>query len=201
MRLAPLLLLAACTACGDAAPAPDPTAAPEPAGSQPAPNPAVVKVPVGDPAAEYRYTRLDNCRLLRSAPDEAGFFEHECAGEGGWKLRNTEADLREDLTLVAPGGGEHDLSLVALAQGAFSSLGDTVEWRGTVTDGRFVPHALIVRQQVQEDPDPDVAEKSYLVAVRLAPRPCVVARVAPGAGQNARARAVADRPPACLAGN
>ncbi len=153
------------------------------------------------PPDPVRYTSLANCTLVRSAPEEAGFFEHECAGEGGWRVRHVESDLRENLALIAPDGGEYDLGLVALAQGAFSSLGDTVEWRGSEEQGRFVPRSLIVRQQVMEDPDPARAERSYLVAVRLAPSPCVLARVIPGAMQNERAREVADRQKVCLSGD
>lgn len=157
--------------------------------------PAATAAP--EPAATYRYTSLKGCKLLRSAPDEAGFFEHECPGEGGWRLRHVEADLRENLLLLAPGGSEHDLDLSALANGAFSSLGDNVEWRGRAGE-LLEPHALIVRQSVMEDPDPAVPEVSYLLAIRLAPTPCVVARIAPGPGQNEQARAAADRGGDCL---
>src|SRR5690606_32363979 len=77
-----------------------------------------------------RYTRLDDCTLTRSAPEEAGFFEHECPGEGGFRLRHTESDLRENVAVLAPDGGEHGLGLPALANGAFSSTGETAEWLG-----------------------------------------------------------------------
>jgi len=153
------------------------------------------------PPDPVRYTSLDDCSLVRAVPEEAGFFERECAGEGGWRLRHVASDLRENLTLIAPDGSEHDLGLVALAQGAFNSLGDKIEWRGSEERGRFVPRALIVRQQVMENPDPAKAERSYLIAVRLVPRACVLARVIPGAMQNERAREVADRQEVCLSGN
>jgi hypothetical protein len=91
--------------------------------------------------------------------------------------------------------------LPLLAGGAFSSTGDTVEWRGDTPGGTFAPRALIVRQTVMEDPDPEVPEVSYLVVARLAPEPCVVARVRPGPDQNDRARQAADRGGACLGGS
>ena len=158
--------------------------------------------PIADaakPEDRSRYTRLTGCTLTRSAPEEAGFFEHECPGEGGYRLRHVEADLRENLVVLAPGGGEHSLELPALAAGAFSSTGDTVEWRGESGADGFVPAALIVRQSAVEDPDPNIPEVSYLVVARLAPTPCVVARVPPGPDQNVRAREAADRGGECLA--
>ena len=109
-----------------------------------------------------------------------------------------ESDLRENLIVLAPGGGEHSLELSALSGGAFSELGDTVEWRGRARGGRFAPSALIARHAVMEHPDPNVPDVSYLVVARLAPEPCVVARVRPGPGQNAIARRRADAPGTCL---
>jgi hypothetical protein len=187
--LAALALLAA--ACSDSAAPPGRDETPslkDPSAAQP-----------DRPEGRSRYTRLDECQLTRSAPEEAGFFEHECSGEGGYRLRHVEADLRENLIVLAPGGGEHSLELPALAAGAFSGTGDTAEWRGVPGAAGFAPSALIVRQSVVEDPDPKVPEISYLVVARLAPIPCVIARVPPGPDQNARARAVADESGACLA--
>lgn len=188
LGLALLALLAACSGETAAPPASDDAA------SGPPP-----EAPAAAVAGErFRYTRLTGCTLTRSAPDEGGFFEHECPGEGGYRLRHVEADLREDLVALAPDGGEHDLGLTMLARGAFNSLGETVEWRGDTPAGGFAPTALIVRQTVMEDPDPNVPEVSYLVVARLAPRPCVVIRIPPGPGQNRRARQAADRGGECL---
>ena len=169
--------------------------------------PADEKGPASDPAAiavteppdePPRYTSLTGCTLTRSAPEEAGFVEHECEGEGGYRLRRTESDLRENLIVLSPDGGEHSLELPALAKGAFSSVGERVEWRGATGADGFVPEALVVRQSVMEDPDPAVPEVSYLVVARLAPRACVVARVPPGPDQNVRARELADAGGVCL---
>jgi len=194
VRLLPVFALLVITAaCSQEQPSPaEETATPSPAAT------VAERPPTPDPV---RYTSLEDCQLLRSAPEEAGFFEYECAGEGGWRLRHTESDLRENLVLIAPDGAEHDLGLVALAQGAFSDLGNKVEWRGSDEGGQFVPRSLILRQQVMEDPDPVKPERSYLIAVRLTPSPCVLARVIPGALQNERAREVADKQQVCLSGN
>lgn len=189
MRYAGLAFIAILAACSD-----------EPAPPAEATTSATPAVATASPGLEERsrYTRLDGCTLTRSAPEEGGFFEHECPGEGGYRLRHVESDLRENLVVLAPGGGEHSLELPALAAGAFSSTGDRVEWRGDVGPDGFVPTALIVRQSAVEDPDPQVPEASYLVVARLTPSPCVVARVPPGPDQNVRAREVADRGYDCL---
>ena len=165
----------------------------------PAPDSDPVAVAATEPPDEpSRYTPLTGCTLTRSAPEEAGFVEHECEGEGGYRLRRTESDLRENLIVLSPDGGEHSLELPALAKGAFSSVGERVEWRGATGADGFVPEALVVRQSVMEDPDPAVPEVSYLVVARLAPRACVVARVPPGPDQNVRARELADAGGVCL---
>lgn len=194
VRLAPLplLLLAACSDTGQPA---------EGSTASPAAVPVASAAPETAPTeadAGFRYTRLADCTLTRSAPEEAGFFEHECAGEGGYRLRKSEADLRDNLVVLAPGSGEHDLGLPTLARGAFSSVGDTVEWRGESEGASFTPRALIVRQIVMEDPDPAVPEVSYLVVARLQPAACVVARIPPGPGQNQKARDAADGGGKCL---
>lgn len=197
MRMALLPLAALAAACS---PADDPsegesTAAPTPdamAGRSPS------RAAASDDDGRSRYTRLTDCRLLRSAPEEAGFYEHECPGEGGYRLRLTEADLRDNVVVRGPGGREGDLALPVLADGAFSSVGETAEWRGDGAGDSFAPEALILRHTVMEDPDPAVPEVSYLVVARLGDAPCVVARIAPGPEQNRLARAAADGGGDCL---
>jgi hypothetical protein len=192
-RLVPLslALLAACSQSDHAPSEGDPTA-----------SPATVRSPEtgageqDDPRS--RYTRLSACTLLRSTPEEAGFTEHECRGEGGYRFRLTESDLRQNIVVLTPGGGERSLELPVLANGAFSSVGDTIEWRGEAVGAVFAPRAMIVRHSVREDPDPAVPETAYLVVARLEPFPCVVARITPGPDQNRLAREAADRDRACL---
>jgi hypothetical protein len=152
------------------------------------------------PERSQRYTRLDHCRTLERNEDEGGWSVQRCAGLAGYRLRRTEGDLRESLILELPGGGEADLRLAeATGKGGFSSLGETVEWRGRGKGRTFRPDAMILRFIVVEDPDRPERPTSYLLAVRLAGRrSCVTALVPPGAGQNARARTVADRTERCL---
>ena len=191
--VAPLLL----AACSGEAPreeeAPTTAAAPAPA---PAATEATTSPDAGEGRA-YRYTSLVGCELLRENREEGGFFEHMCPGLGGYRLRLTESDLRQNLAVVAPGGSETGLELGLIGGGGFSSLGGRVEWRGPAEGESFAPDAFIVRFQVAEEPYP-APETSYLLAVRLTPAPCVVGRIAPGPGQNEAARAAADEPGPCI---
>lgn len=124
------------------------------------------------------------------------FVETHCPGPADWALRVTDSDARQNLIVAAPDGTRTSLDLSRVGGGGFSSLGETAEWRGPAGEP-FTPDSLIVRYQVAEQPYP-APEVSYLLAVDLAPRPCVVARVAPGPQQNAIARVRADDPGSCM---
>ena len=152
------------------------------------------------PGRTQRYTRMDHCRTLERNEDEGGWSVQRCPGLAGYRLRRTEGDLRQNLVIELPGGGEADLRLGEVTgKGGFSSLGEMVEWRGRGSGARFRPDSLILRYVVVEDPDRPERPTSYLVAVRLAGRrSCVTALVAPGRTQNAQTRALADRERQCL---
>jgi hypothetical protein len=153
-----------------------------------------------DPDRISRYTRLDACRVAKTNPDEGGWSISDCPGVAGYGLRLSEDDLRQDLAITPPGGGERSLALgEATKTGGFSRLGETAEWRGVEQGGSFRPDAIILRYLVVENPDAPGKETSYLLAVSLAgAKPCVTAKLAPGPGQNERARQMADRPGKCL---
>ncbi|MFT4027309.1 MAG: hypothetical protein QM676_10975 [Novosphingobium sp.] len=154
----------------------------------------------------FQYTRTDRCRTLETNADEGGWSVQLCPGLAGYRLKVTEGDLRQNVVVLLPGrnggnGGERSLALAeTTGSGGFSSVGPTVEWRGTGQGRGFRPDALILRYSVVEDPERPERPTSYLLAVSLAGRrPCVTAKIAPGLGQNERARAAADRPGRCLA--
>ena len=149
------------------------------------------------PAGAARYTSLDpaKCRLLELNEEEGGYSRHLCPGIGGYKLEMSESDLRQEILVIAPGGRRSQLQLSTLvANGAFNSLGNTAEWRGS----QRRPTALIVRLSVSSGEHPERPPASNLVVARLLPRPCVTAIVPPGRGQNERARRIADQPRKCL---
>lgn len=167
--------------------------APEPSEARADPAPAS---PAEVAGRAFRYTSIAECEVLREEREEMPFVETLCQGPAGWALRVTDSDARQNLVVVPPGGHDASLELSRIGGGGFSSLGDTAEWRGP-GGADFKPDALIVRYSVAEEPYP-APETAYLLVVDLAPRPCVVARVAPGPAQNDIARARADDPGACL---
>ena len=181
-----LTLLAACSSGKKDEASPSPT-----------PTPAASAAPA--PGRIFTYTGLEHCPVLESNPDEAGYSLSECQGEGGYKLQITESDLRQTVTVIAPGGVKTELDLGSVTGGGFSHLGPKAEWRGALKGGAFAPDALILRHAVVTDPEGE-RSVSYLVAVRLAPVPCPIARIEPGPEQNERARAAADAGGTCLTG-
>jgi hypothetical protein len=168
----------------------------------PSPSPTVTPTPAPTPGRIYTYTSLENCKVLESNPEEAGYYLSECKGEGGYALQLTESDLRQALTVIEPrrtggGGTKTSLDLSRVTGGGFSNFGKTVEWRGALKDGVFAPDALVLRHEVVTDPE-GRHKASYLVAIKLAPTPCAIARIEPGPQQNEQARAAADAGGACL---
>ena len=142
--------------------------------------------------------------------DQGGYWLEKCKGHAGWQFEWSGSDLREDIVLIAPGGEQSELRLTELvANGAFNSVGKTIEWRGADPDD---PEALIVRKCrwwsgrsatvrmiVQRSSEDSWTEISRLVVIRLKAPACVVAVVEPGPGQNEQARKIADGElPDCL---
>lgn len=143
----------------------------------------------------YTPTSGNTCRTLEAAPDEAGYLLQRCRGPNGWALNVAHLDLRNDVTVIAPGGRELPMRFGEVITVGFSVLGERVEWR--VRGGRSGrPYALIARLEVAEGAESQ-EDVSYLLVADLA-QGCLVARVAPGPRQNERARQAADRPGACL---
>lgn len=146
----------------------------------------------------WRYTSVADCTMVHEQKDEMPYVEVRCEGPAGYALRISDFDARNDLTVVDPAGEATPLDLNRIGGGRFSSIGDTAEWRGPA-GGPFVPDALIVRYNLADKtyPDPDTP---YLLAIRLQPQPCVVAKIAPGPAQSTDARRAADDPGPCLEG-
>lgn len=140
-----------------------------------------------------RYTSLAGCPVVETDPEPTGFQVSECVGIDGFRLRLIDADARHDLAVIDPAGRETTLALPTMFGGAFSTLGERVEWRGTTDEDRFTPDAMIIRYAVFENPDRPNQPVSYLLAVSLADTPCVSGSFTPGEQQNLIARAAADR--------
>ena len=138
----------------------------------------------------FAYTMLSDCETVREETEEGQYLEQECPGLGGYGVISTVGDLRANLQLAPPGGTPTSLDLSQIGGGGFSALGETLEWRGPAGKP-LAPNSLIMRYNVVENPETN-EEVSHLLVARLAPTPCVIAKVPPGAGQNAKARDLAD---------
>lgn len=189
-----LALLAA--ACSQEKETAVPASAPSSSAGAAAVTPPAEPAPTTVPGRAFRFTSLEECRVVREEVEEMPYTETLCPGPGGWAVRISDSDARQSMTLEGPNGA-HPLPTSRISGGAFSSFGPTAEWRGDEQE-RFTPDSLIVRYNVAEEPYP-APETSYLLSVKLGSKPCVVAKVAPGPGQNDSARTAADGPGNCLA--
>lgn len=136
------------------------------------------------------YTSLSphSCQILTSILDEAGGYESECRGVGGYKLRLIEGDLRQTIDVVVPGGEKFPLEFWNVSS-AFSSVGDKAEWR---MRGK-IPIALIVRFNANRDPINSEKVTSYLIVIRISGGlACITEVVEPSRSQNRDARRLAD---------
>ena len=156
--------------------------------------PRVARPDIREPIG-YTSLKPADCKLLEQNLDEGGYSRHLCRGVAGYRVETSESDLRQGLTIIAPGGRRSDIDLSArVANGAFNALGPTAEWRGKDRDA---PRALIVRLNVAKpEGGPDT---SNLVVIRLGDPTCISSVVPPGPQQNDLARKQADaETPACL---
>ena len=135
----------------------------------------------------YTSTKANACRTIESTDEGAGSYVGECAGTGGYKVQLVEGDIRQTLNIIAPGRKKFELNFWSY-YGAFSSVGEKIEWR---TKGG-VPVALIARFNVA-DPEGTGKGVSYLMVSKIGPAmSCVTDIVKPSPTQNAEARRLAD---------
>lgn len=135
----------------------------------------------------YTSTTTKACRTISSNPNEAGSYEGECPGVGGYKVRLIEGDIRQTLNIVTPAKKKFELNFWSF-YGGFSSVGAKIEWR--TKNG--VPVALIARFVVADSEDPK-KNMSYLMVSKISKTSsCVTDVVLPGPKQNETARELAD---------
>jgi hypothetical protein len=150
-----------------------------------------------------RYSSLieKDCTAAPVPKDEEGQGGSSvCPGVDGYRLQVLDGDARMSIDVVTPAGKILPLEFWSTVGSGFSSLGNSAEWRYPASGGR-VPKALIVRLNISENPERSELTTSYLVVSKLgADSACVIAKVAPGKGQNEAARKAADIAPAapCL---
>ena len=143
--------------------------------------------------SQFTKDGLNKCHVVEQDEEHGPYYRHRCPGVGGYNYEVVEHDLRQDLVIIHPNGRRDEIGMSGAAgEGGFNILGPTFEWRGPAG---MPPQTMTVRFNVQEDPEPNKPDRSYLVVIRLTPPSCIVAAVPPGAGQNEKARAIADRRP------
>jgi hypothetical protein len=127
------------------------------------------------------------CRTISSNAEEAGSYEGECAGVGGYKVRLLEGDIRQTLNIITPAKKKFELNFWGF-YGGFSSIGEKIEWRTKAG----VPVALIARFNVATADD-STKSTSYLMISKIGKtQSCVTDILLPQANQNVEARKLAD---------
>ena len=135
----------------------------------------------------YTSTRAAACRTIESHPEEAGYYEGECKGIGGYKIRFIEGDLRQTLDIITPAKKKFELNFWHYYY-TFSYIGEKIEWRTK----KGVPVELIARFNVA-DINIDNKTISYLMISKIGKKSsCVTDVVPPGEKQNEKARELAD---------
>jgi len=137
--------------------------------------------------SSYTSTKTSACRTIKSNPDEGGFYEGECSGVAGYKIRLIEGDIRQTINIITPTRKKFELNFWNIF-GSFSSVGEKIEWRLH----KGVPVAMIARYFVA-DPEGVKKDKAYLLVTKITKTSaCVTDVVDPGADQNQKARDLAD---------
>ena len=135
----------------------------------------------------YTSAKTGACRTIASNPNEAGSYEGECPGVGGYKIRLLEGDIRQTINIITPGKKKFELNFWGF-YGGFSTVGEKIEWRTKAG----VPVALIARFNVADIEDSSKST-SYLMVSKIGrTSSCVTDIVLPMKSQNEEARRLAD---------
>ena len=150
----------------------------------------------------YSDTRETACKTIK-VDEEAGYSKQSCAGTQGYSLLVEDANARISVTVVGPDKREFAIDMGDKAGTGFTTLGPKAEWRVRRRDGKDAPIALIVRineTRPAKGSGPDPVISRLAVAKITADAVCLTAIIAPGKGQNERAREAAAVAPAspCL---
>ena len=143
---------------------------------------------------ETVYTDLTEDRCSDVEEDEAEEWSVQtCSGIGEFSLRVSEGDLRQTIDVVFPDGSKHELEMWTIVSSGFSTVGDKAEWRINKMDGKSVPVALIVRYNVNSDPEDTEKITSYLTVSKITEDDaCITDVIKPIRNANERARELAE---------
>ena len=145
-------------------------------------------------AVETIYTHLAEDTCVDTEKDESEEWSvQSCVGVGGYSLLVSEGDLRQTVDILAPDKQRFKLEYWSVVSSGFSTVGDKAEWRVIREGGRIRPIALIVRYNVNEDPEDTEKITSYLTVSKITPTgACVTDVVKPVRNANELARKIAD---------
>ncbi|WP_394832545.1 hypothetical protein LVJ94_39185 [Pendulispora rubella] len=147
-------------------------------------------------AVDSKFTSIkpESCTKIDEGP---AYAKYDCGGLAGYRLLTEDDDLRANVR-VGRGSAEMDLNVWSgkIGGGAFTFLGDTVDWRGVVNGAAFDPFAITFRVTSQN--------VQYLVVAKVgATKSCqfkvINASKHPDASALARQAADASRTAACPA--
>lgn len=140
---------------------------------------------------ESSYTSIapKDCRTLES--DNLGSIE-ECESFADIKVTVIEGDIKQGITLTRD-NQRYELNFRNTISYAFISLGFELEWRYKRNEFEN-PMALIVRLEVNEDPEDLDKVTSYLVVSKITEKEiCIVGKVEAQKNQDKVARAMAEK--------
>jgi hypothetical protein len=140
------------------------------------------------------------CTTLEAHPETGGSTQ-ECPGIAGYKVLVLDDDARMSITLRSADGAEHPLDLWGTVTSAFSSLGDSLEWRVRGAGEGAAPTALVVEVRANESPEDPERVIVYRAVAKVGPAgSCVTDKLAGAAARDEVLRA-ADAAPGrpCLA--
>ncbi|MFA5161777.1 MAG: hypothetical protein WC421_05985 [Elusimicrobiales bacterium] len=169
----------------------------------------------GNVRIKSMYTTLDAKKCVEvpvpdvPSEDQSGDYGmQQCPGIAGFSLLTLYGDMRESVTVVAPGGKQYPQQYWEVVSAAFGSVDKRAEWVGTQKRGSkiFEPFALIVRYNASENASDVNKTTAYLAVSKIdmdRDEICVVAKIRPGANQNEKAREAAFnlRNGPCMASN
>ena len=136
------------------------------------------------------YTSIDEKDCITLDSDDLGSIE-ECESFGDIRVRVIEGDIRQSITLTRQ-NREYILNFKSIVNTSFSTLGTQIEWRHKKGKPENLK-GMIVRLDVNDDPDDLDKITSYLIVSKITPNNiCIVGKIFPQPKQNELARAMLD---------
>ena len=134
------------------------------------------------------YTSIDENDCVTLDSDDLGSIQ-ECESFGDIGVRVVEGDIRQSIILTRK-NREYILNFQSTTSIGFSTLGNKIEWRYENRKPKNIK-GMIIRLEVNEDPEDLDKITSYLVVSKITPKDiCIVGKILPQVNQNELARAM-----------